>query len=156
MTDYPSYASFNNFAVDGVIYNITELDGKYGKCIAITLITHLMDEDEGCTVEFFDSKGLMALYQKGFLPTGRRVTCTGHIKSVAETYTSKEGEVIMLKRPKITLVDAQIPTGGLGPLPLADKATNTVRRTNVVVKPAQAKSAGLPEVTPVVDSTPVF
>ena len=155
MTDYKNNAMFNSFVVDGVISNISELDGQYGKCIAITLITHLMNEDEGCTVEFIDSNGLMALYQKGYLPTGRRVTCTGQIKSVAETYVSKDGEVIMLKRPKITLVNAQIPTGGLGPLP-ADKATNAVRKTGVVVKPAQAKSAGLPQVEPEVDGTPVF
>ena len=155
MSDYKNYAQFNSFAVDGVISNVSTVDGKNGEYIAVTLITNLMNEDEGCTVEFTDSNGLMALYQKGFLPTGRRVTVTGHIRTVAETYTSKQGEVVMLKRPKITLVDAQIPTGGLGPMP-ADKTANAVRRTGVVVKPAQAKSAGLPEVAPVVDGTPVF
>ena len=95
---------------------------------------------------------LMALYNNGFLPKGRRVTVTGHIKTVAETYTNKEGEVVMLKRPKITLVDAAIPTGGLGPMP-ADKATNTVKRTGVVVKPAQAAKQAA---APAVDGTPVF
>lgn len=155
MTDYKNYAQFNSFAVDGVISNVALVNGKNGEYIAVTLITNLMNEDEGCNVEFTNSDGLMALYQKGFLPTGRRVTVTGHIRTVAETYTNKEGEVVMLKRPKITLVDAQIPTGGLGPVP-ADKTTNTVRRTGVVVKPSQAKSAGLPEPTPAVDMTPPF
>ena len=155
MSDYKNYAQFNSFAVDGVISNVSTINGKNGEYIAVTLITNLMNEDEGCPVEFTDSDGLMALAQKGYLPKGRRVTVTGHIRTVAETYTSKEGEVIMLKRPKITLVDAQIPTGGLGPMP-ADKTANAVRRTGVVVKPAQAKSAGLPEVAPVVDGTPVF
>jgi len=155
MTDYKNYAQFNSFAVDGVISNISEVSGKNGDYIAVTLITNLMNEDEGCTVEFTNSDGLMALYQKGFLPKGRRVTVTGHIKTVAETYTNKQGEVVMLKRPKISLVDAAIPTGGLGPMP-ADKAANAVRRTGVVVKPAQAATQGLPEVAPVVDGTPVF
>ena len=155
MTDYKNYAQFNSFAVDGVISNISEVSGKNGDYIAVTLITNLMNEDEGCTVEFTNSDGLMALYQKGFLPKGRRVTVTGHIRTVAETYTNKQGEVVMLKRPKISLVDAAIPTGGLGPMP-ADKAANTVRRTGVVVKPSQAKSADLPKVEPAVDSTPVF
>ena len=155
MTDYKNYAQFNSFAVDGVISNISEVSGKNGDYIAVTLITNLMKEDEGCTVEFTNSDGLMALYQKGFLPKGRRVTVTGHIKTVAETYTNKQGEVVMLKRPKISLVDAAIPTGGLGPMP-ADKAVNTVRRTGVVVKPAQAATQGLPQVEPVVDGTPVF
>ena len=113
-----------------------------------------MKEDEGCTVEFTNSDGLMALYQKGYLPKGRRVTCTGHIKTVAETYTNKQGEVIMLKRPKISLVDAAIPTGGLGPMP-ADKATNGIRKANVVVKPSQAAQS-LPEVSPAVDASPIF
>jgi len=155
MTDYKNYAKFNSFTVDGVISNISELSGKNGDYIAVTLITNLMNEDEGCTVEFTNSDGLMALYQKGFLPKGRRVTVTGHIKTVAETYTNKQGEVVMLKRPKISLVDAAIPTGGLGPMP-ADKAANTVRRTGVVVKPAQAATQGLPQVEPAVDGTPVF
>ena len=155
MTDYKNYAQFNSFAVDGVISNVSEVSGKNGDYIAVTLITNLMKEDEGCTVEFTNSDGLMALYQKGYLPKGRRVTVTGHIKTVAETYTNKQGEVVMLKRPKISLVDAAIPTGGLGPMP-ADKAANTVRRTGVVVKPSQAKSADLPQVEPVVDGTPVF
>ena len=155
MTDYKNYAQFNSFAVDGVISNVSEVSGKNGDYIAVTLITNLMKEDEGCTVEFTNSDGLMALYQKGYLPKGRRVTVTGHIRTVAETYTNKQGEVVMLKRPKISLVDAAIPTGGLGPMP-ADKAANTVRRTGVVVKPSQAKSADLPQVEPVVDGTPVF
>ena len=154
-TAYKNYASFNQFAVDGTISNISEVSGKNGDYIAVTLITNLMNEDEGCTVEFTNSDGLMALYQKGFLPTGRRVTVTGHIRTVAETYTNKEGEVVMLKRPKINLVDAQIPTGGLGPMP-KDKATNTIRRVGAVVKPSQAKSAGLPEPQPAVDAPPVF
>jgi len=154
LTEYPNYALFNSFAVDATIFNIKELKGPYGDFIAITLITHLMNDDEGCTVEFIDSSNLMSLYQKGFLPTGRRITCTGHIKSVAETYTNEQGEVVMLKRPKISLVDAAIPTGGLGPLPV-DKAANTVRRTGVVVKPSQATQE-MPEVTPALDSTPVF
>ena len=155
MTEYKNYAQFNSFAVDGVISNVALVNGKNGEYIAVTLITNLMNEDEGCNVEFTNSDGLMALYNNGKLPKGRRVTVTGHIRTVAETYTNKEGEVVMLKRPKITLVDAQIPTGGLGAMPL-DKATNTVRRTGVVVKPSQAKSAGLPEPTPAVDASPVF
>ena len=152
MTDYKNYAQFNSFVVDGVISNISPLSGKNGDYIAVTIITNLMNEDEGCTVEFTNSDGLMALYNNGKLPTGRRVTVTGHIKTIAETYTSKQGEVIMLKRPKITLVDAAIPTGGLGPLP-ADKSANTVKRTGVVVKPSQAQTYTAP---PVVDNSPVF
>ena len=65
---------------------------------------------------------------------------------------TKQGEVVMLKRPKITLVDAANSNRRLRCHCLSDKATNTVRRTGVVVKPSQAKSAGLPEPTPAVDS----
>jgi len=151
MTDYKNYAQFNSFAVDGVISNISEVSGRNGDYIAVTLITNLMNEDEGCTVEFTNSDSLMALYQKGFLPKGRRVTVTGHIKTVAETYTNKQGEVVMLKRPKISLVDAAIPTGGLGAMP-KDKVENAVRKTGVVVRPTDAKPAG----ASVIDETPVF
>jgi len=61
----------------------------------------------------------------------------------------------MLKRPTIHLVDASIPTGGLGPMP-ADKAPTTTRRVGVV-KPAQAKSSLLENLrAPVEAEAPAF
>jgi len=65
------------------------------------------------------------------------VTAVGHIAYVRETYENKDGEVQMLKRPSIHLVDVSVPTGGLGPMP-ADKAPEE-RRTRTVVRPRDAQ-----------------
>ena len=147
-----SYAQFNSFTVQGRINHAEIVDSKNGKFLAVTVITNALNDDEGMTVTFNNSNGLLALFEKGFLPTGRQVTVSGHIAYVRETYTNSDGEVQLLKRPNIHLIDASIPTGGLGALP-ADKSEKTVRRVGTVVRPAQATAkAAAAEL----DTTPVF
>jgi len=54
------------------------------------------------------------------------------------------------------LVDASIPTGGLGPMPAEKAAGGTTRRVGVV-KPSQAtEKTEFGASTPMVDNTPVF
>ena len=144
-----TYASFNALTIQGRIANVDLATFDGNEFIAVTIISNLMNDDEGVTIKFTNSNGLKALYEKGFLPVGRMVTVTGHIKSISETYTNKSGEVVMLKRPQISLVDAQIPTGGLGPLPAAEDAPR--RRVGAAVKPADASKQTAP-----IDDTPVF
>ena len=152
-TNFRSFAQFNSFTVQGRIYNAELVENKNGTFLAVTVITNCLNDDEGMTVTFNNSNGLMALFEKGFLPNGRMVTVTGHIAYVRETYIDKQtGEVTMLKRPSIHLVDAQIPTGGLGAMP-ADKPENTVRKVGVV-RPSQATAKT--KETAEVDTTPVF
>lgn len=139
-----TYAAFNALQIQGRIANVDLVNNEF---IAITVISNLMKDDDGVTVKFTNSNGLMALHQKGFLPVGRMVTVTGHIKSIAETWTNKNGEIEMLKRPQINLIDAQIPTGGLGPMP-ADKQAP---KRQGVVRPNDASKQNAP-----VDQTPVF
>jgi len=143
-----TYAAFNALTIQGRIANVDLASSNGTEFIAVTVISNLMNDDEGVTVKFTNSNGLKALFEKGFLPVGRLVTVTGHIKSIAETYTNKDGEVVMLKRPQISLVDAQIPTGGLGPLSAEDAPR---RRVGAVVKPSAANKQAV-----VADETPVF
>ena len=138
-TNFRSFAQFNSFTVQGRINHAEVVDSPKGSFLAVTVITNFQNDDEGYTVTFNNSNGLMALFEKGFLPKGRMVTVTGHIAYVRETYTNKDGEVQLLKRPNIHLIDAQIPTGGLGAMP-ADKSEKTVRRVGTVVRPAQASA----------------
>lgn len=147
--DNKTYAAFNTLTIQGRIANVDLATSNGNEFIAVTVISNLMNDDAGVTVKFTNSNGLKALFEKGFLPVGRLVTVTGHIKSVAETYT-KDGEILMLKRPQINLVDAQIPTGGLGPMPTTEDAPK--RRVGAVVKPADASKQAVPKV----DETPVF
>ena len=114
---YKTYAQFNSFTVNGRILASEIVSRPNAEFLSVTLITAPADDSEGMTVTFTNSNGLMKLAKAGGLPVGRMVTVTGHIASVHETYTNKAGEVVMLKRPRIHLVDAAIPTGGLGATP---------------------------------------
>ena len=147
--EYKTYAQFNSFTVAGRIFAAEIVPNNGNEFLSVTVITNCVDGDDGMTVTFTNSNGLLALFKKGGLPVGRQVTVTGHIKSVAETYTNKDGEVVMLQRPKVHLIDAQIPTGGLGATPRTEDAPK--RKVGAVVKPAQAAPAA-----PAVDGTPVF
>jgi len=149
--DYKTYANFNSFVVDCRISNSEIVTRKNGdRFLAITAITNGLNDDEGMTVTFNNSNGLMSLFEKGFLPKGRRITVTGHIAYVRETYTdAKSGEVRLLKRPELHLVDAGIPTGGLGAMPKDE--TVSVRKVGTVVRPSDAAKAA-----PFVDKTPTL
>ena len=145
--EYKTYAQFNSFTVAGRIFAAEIVPNNGNEFLSVTLITNCVDDDAGMTVTFTHSNGLLALAKAGGLPVGRQVTVTGHIKSISETYTNKDGEVVMLQRPKVHLIDAAMPTGGLGATPRTEDAPK--RKVGTVVKPSQA-------VAPAVDGTPVF
>ena len=145
MSDITTYASFNSFTVQGRIFAAELIPYNGSEFVAITVITNCVNDDEGMTVKFTNSNGLVSLFKKGGLPIGRMVTVTGHIKHVSETYT-KDGEVRLLKRPNIDLIDASIPTGGLGAMPKS--VVVHTRPQGVVVRPSDAK--------PSVDKAPVL
>ena len=134
---YRAYAQFNSFTVQGRISHAEVVTSKNGTFLAVTMLTNCLNDDEGMTITFNSSNGLMSLFEKGYLPVGRMLTAVGHIAYVRETYTNKDGEVQMLKRPSIHLVDVSVPTGGLGPMP-ADKAP-AERKTRTVVRPRDAQ-----------------
>ena len=133
-----AYANFNTLTVQGRVYNAEIVTRNGEEFLSVTVISNLDKDGNAVTYSFTNSNGIMALFTKGFLPTGRQVTIVGRIKAVAETYFDKKsGQTMMLKHPKITLEGVQIPSGGLGAMP-ADK-TAPVRRTGVVVSSAQAQ-----------------
>ena len=145
-----NYANLNTFVVSGRISNSEIVSSKNGEFLTVTVITHCMKDDEGMTITFNDSGSLMALFQKGYLPKGRMVTLNGHVARVSETYTDqKSGEVRLLKRPKMHLVDVSIPTGGLGPL--AREEGTSRPRAGVVVRPSDATKQA-----PALDEVPAF
>ena len=149
-TEFKIYAQFNSATFAGRILASEVVTTKKGdEFLSVTVITAPVDDSEGITITFNNSNGLLALAKKGGLPVGRQVTICGHIASVHETYVNKDGEVVMLKRPRIHLVDAAIPTGGLGATPTKkDVAAGTV----VVKRPARPTWDG--PVGPTQDETP--
>jgi len=146
---YKTYAQFNSFTVQGRILNSEIVSAGGKEFLSCTLITAPMDDSEGMTVTFTNSNGLMRLAESGGLPKGRMVTLTGHIKSVHETYTNTtNGEIVMLKRPRVHMIDVSIPTGGLGATPRAEGESRPAGGT-VVSKRVSA------DATPVITKTEI-
>ena len=147
MTQFKTYAQFNSISLQARVFNAEVVETATGKFLAVTLITNLKDGDDGITVTFNNSNGLMSLFEKGYLPNGRIVTVTGHVDSVSETYTDKTGELKMRLRPQMHLVQA---VAHVGPMP-QDKATPAARKGRTVVRPSDVKKSAdtlLQEITP--------
>ena len=146
---YRAFAAFNSLTITGRIFNSKIATNKGEEFLAVSVISNLMNDDEGVELKFTNSNGLMNLFKAGGLSKGRMVTLVGHIKSVELSYINDSGEVVPLTRPHINLIDVTIPTGGLGATPRADAANKRV--VGGVVRPSDAKPA-----TPVVEEAPVF
>ena len=125
------------------MFDATIAKGQYGEFLAITIITNLMDGDEGITVTFNDGNGLMKLHQQGYFDKGRRVHVTGAISGISEVY-EKDGELHVRKRPQLML-DSKTVQVKLGAAPAADKPA---AGTKVIRKVVAA--------TPAVDPTPTI
>jgi len=141
-TEVKSYASFNNVSIQARVFNTEAVSGQYGEFLAITLISNLADDDDGITITFNNSNGLKALAEKGHLPVGRQVTVTGARAIISETYTNKDGEVQMRKRPELKL-DGRTVQLHLGALPRTEVPAKRAS-AGTVVKTASGKTARRP------------
>lgn len=106
--------------------------GQYGEFLAVTIITNLIDGDEGITVTFNDGNGLMKLHQQGYFDKGRRVHVTGAISGISEVY-EKDGELHVRKRPQLML-DSRTVQVKLGAAPATDKPAAGTKVIRKVVK----------------------
>ena len=140
-----TYAQFNTVSITGRVYNAEVVNYNGSEFLSVTLITTLQDDGQEITVKFTNSNGLKSLQQKGYLPTGRLMTVTGHIVDVTSTYTNKDGEIITLKRPQMKLNNVVVADGALGPIPADKRKVNTVT-PGQVVKQAEAPVDATPEV----------
>ncbi len=132
MSDRKTYAMFNTLTITGRLSFAEVVKGTNGDYLAVTLISELTDGSEGIAVSFTTNNGLMSLFNKGYLQSGRMITVTGHLNKFEETYFNKQtGKRAILQRPRLTLGQAQVLHGGLG---------------------AGAKREELPEI----DKTPAF
>ena len=144
MTQVKSYASFNNVTFQGRVFDATVANGQYGEFVAVTVITNLEDGDEGVTVTFNNSNGLLSLCKKGFLQKGRQVHVTGRIAGVSETYTDdKTGELVIRKRPQIKL-DPKTAQLTLGATPKSDTPQRAAAGTRVIRR-AQTQTTPIDE-----------
>ena len=114
------------------MFDATVAKGAYGEFLAVTIITNLVDGDEGITVTFNDGNGLMKLHQQGYFDKGRRVHVTGSIAGISEVY-EKDGELHIRKRPQLTL-DSRTVQVKLGAAPATDKPAAGTKVIRKVVK----------------------
>ena len=133
-----SYAGFSTFSATGRVYNAEVVTANGGEFLAVTLITNFQDDDKGYLITFNTTNGLKSLFEKGYLPTGRMVTVTGQVKSMTETYLNENDEAVLLKNPRIALVQV---FAHVGPMPANKKAATRRPTGAVVVRPSDAKNA---------------
>ena len=136
-----SYSNFNSVTFEGRVFDATGANGQYGEFLAVTIITNLVDGDEGITVTFNDGAGLLSLHKQGYFDKGRRVHITGAISGISQVY-EKDGELQLRKRPQMTL-DSKTVQVKLGASPASDKPAAGTKVIRKVVA-----------TTPVVDPTP--
>ena len=138
-----SYAQFNTATFEGRVFDATIVDGQYGEFLAVTIITNLVDGDDGITVTFNNSGGLLKLHKDGYFDKGRRVHVTGAITGVSQVY-EKDGELQLRKRPQLAL-DSKTVNVKLGAAPATEAgATKVIRKVT--------KSTPSVDPTPTVDN----
>ena len=116
MSDYKTYAAFNALTITGRLSHAEVVEGNNGDYLSVTLISELTDGSEGVAVQFTTSNGVMSLFNSGYLNKGRMITVTGHLNKFEETYFNKKtGKRAILQRPRLTLGQAQVLHGGMGP-----------------------------------------
>ena len=116
MSDYKTYAMFNTLTITGRLSHAEVVEGNNGNYLSVTLISELTDGSDGISVQFTTNNGLMSLFNSGYLNKGRMITVTGHLNKFEETYFNKKtGKRAILSRPRLTLGQAQVLHGGMGP-----------------------------------------
>ena len=148
------YSQFNALTVTGRIFNAEIVDNNGSQFLAVSVISTAMRDGADLVYTFTNNNGLMGLFEKGYFGKGREVTITGHIANVSETYTTKEGEIRMRKRPEIKLVGVTVLEGGLGPMPTNNQAPRAAAGTVVTKVGTPAKAYG--ENNPIIDGAPAF
>lgn len=145
MSNYTNYANFNALTVTGRVSDLKILKGQYGESLVVTMITTLETDKDSANVVFTNKNGLMTMFKNGNLEVGRTLTVTGHISKIEQVYTDKDGKVRTLKRSRVTLKQAQILDGGLGPAPKKEATPSTAGQLVEMNQPTVDKT---PDITP--------
>lgn len=109
-----NYAGFNTATIEGRVFHAEVVSMNGEEFLSVQVIQNLQDDDNGCIFQFTNSNGLMGLFKKGYLPNGRRLHLTGHMKSIEQVYTDREtGEIKLLQRPRVKMDQAQVTLGAM-------------------------------------------
>lgn len=116
MSDYKSYAQFNSLTITGRVSHAEVREYNDSEFLSVTLISDLITDGKGVAVQFTNSNGMLAMFKEDADNLlGRQLTVTGHLSEFSETYFNKKtGKREMLQRPRLTLKQAQVFSGGYG------------------------------------------
>ena len=106
------YADMNRVTFEGRILHAEKVENGETSWVAVSIATVLKNGADGVKVTFTNSNGILAKFEKGLLPNGRRVFVHGHIAEVRSHY-ERDGAAVALKRPEIRLHDASLDLGAL-------------------------------------------
>ena len=132
MSDYTNYAQFNTVTFTGRIVRSGIHTGQNGEFLSVQVASTMTNDGQTAKVSFTDNAGLLSLFKLGHLDKGRQITLTGHLSQVKATYTDSDGNEVLSDWPELCLTGVQIPTGGLGPKPNADRPASKAGK--VVIK----------------------
>ena len=110
--DRINYADMNRSTFEGRVLHAEEFQYKGNAFVRVNVVSTLRDGTEGAKLTFTDGQGLLSLFRKGYLMAGRRVFVHGHIANIASAY-EKDGQLVALKRPEITLWNCQVDLGAI-------------------------------------------
>jgi hypothetical protein len=116
MSDFKSYAQFNSLTITGRVSHAEVREYNNSEFLSVTLISDLITDGKGVAVQFTNSNGMLAMFKEAESNLlGRQITVTGHLAEFSETYFNKKtGKREMLQRPRLTLKQAQVFSGGYG------------------------------------------
>ena len=127
-----NYADFNSIVVNGRIADSKIATGANGDFLAVTLLSNATTDGQTVAYSFTNNNGLMSLYEAGHLGKGRELTITGHLASVEQVYTARDGSVRVLQQPRVKLSNVVLMDGGLGRKPAAEAASSETMAGKVV------------------------
>ena len=136
--EFTNYAQFNTMTVTGRIVRSTAVNGQNGEFLSVQVASTMTNDGQTMKVSFTDNAGLLSLFKLGHLDKGRLVTLTGHMSQIKASYTNANGDEVLSDWPEVVLTGVQIPTGGLGPKPNADRTATKAGK--VIVKRTVSKS----------------
>lgn len=108
---YANFADFNTFVCEARITHTEVKAGEYGEFVSVTAITTLKDGEQGIAINFRSNNGALTLAKNGHLMKGRRVHLTGKIGEIASHYVNKDGVIVQLQRPRLSLVGVTVMLG---------------------------------------------
>ena len=106
------WADANSVTFTGRVANAELVSGRYGEFVSLSVLSRpVQDDDDSQVAVVFNSSQLVPFFKAGGIPVGRAVTVTGNMAGIEASYTTKDGVIVPLKRPRIRLNESIVQWG---------------------------------------------